>query len=253
MGAVGSGQLPRAPNPEPRAKVGTERSNCLTLSQQGGWVAAGMIESHCPSAVAFLFWDYTVKGGERSGEREQATVNGKVSGFIYLLSTGGMTTMKRSAPGFTLVEIMIVVAIIALLAAIAIPNVLRGRTTANESAAIGNMRALMSSLEMYRSVNSAYPSNWQTNMYTTPDPDFGPPSFNYTMAGNLVQGYLYTYNPGTGGTTYNITAAPQVLNRTGTRMFFVDDSGVVRHCSSNTGITATSFTIDQPVNATGCP
>ena len=72
--------------------------------------------------------------------------------------------------GFTLVEIMIVVAIIALLAAIAIPNVLRGRTTANESAAIGNLRALISSLEMARSVNQVYPldvaaNTWLVAMY----------------------------------------------------------------------------------------
>src|SRR3989338_5743063 len=91
--------------------------------------------------------------------------------------------MKRSERGFTLVEIMIVVAIIALLAAIAIPNVLRGRTTANESAAIGNLRALSSSLEMYRSVNNVYPldvagNTWLLVMYTNANPDFGPPSFS---------------------------------------------------------------------------
>ena len=93
--------------------------------------------------------------------------------------------MRRSTErGFTLVEIMIVVAIIALLAAIAIPNVLRGRTSANEAAAVGNLRALVSSLEMYRSVNSAYPDVFNTDMYgtdclvaTAPAPDFGPPSF----------------------------------------------------------------------------
>src|SRR3989338_5142185 len=111
--------------------------------------------------------------------------------------------MKRSERGFTLVEIMIVVAIIALLAAIAIPNVLRGRTSANEAASIGNLRALVSSLEMFRSVNNNYPAtaNWVANMYTTPDPDFGPPSFNHVMNGtacpsgpasSCTQGYLYT-------------------------------------------------------------
>jgi len=167
--------------------------------------------------------------------------------------------MKRSAQGgFTLVEIMIVVAIIALLAAIAIPNVLRGRTTANEAAAVGNLRSLVSSLEMYRSVNNAYPltANWVLDMYTTPTPDFGPPSFNHVMDGTAcpagaasgcTQGYRYTYTSGA-GTTYTISTIPDAINNTGTRSFFTDESAVIRHC---TGLTATaaSPSIDAPVVA----
>ena len=146
--------------------------------------------------------------------------------------------MKRSTErGFTLVEIMIVVAIIALLAAIAIPNVLRGRTTANESAAIGNMRALISSLEMYRSVNNMYPDNtageWQLRMYTNPTPDFGPPSFNVAMAASTVQGYNYTYTGVANGTTYDILTVPSTLNTTGTRSFHADQSGLTSHCTGS--------------------
>ena len=164
--------------------------------------------------------------------------------------------MKLSVRGFTLVEIMIVVAIIALLAAIAIPNVLRGRTTANEAAAIGNMRALVSSLEMYRSVYSAYPAAWQGDMYTNANPAFGPPSFGVALANgsnNLIQGFAYTYNRNT-AQTYVLRAGPEVAGRTGTRGFFVDDSGTIRHCSTTTNngtANATSNTIDaQP--SSGC-
>ena len=171
--------------------------------------------------------------------------------------------MKRvTQSGFTLVEIMIVVAIIALLAAIAIPNVLRGRTSANEAAAIGNTRALMSSLEMFRSVNNVYPltANWVADMYTTPTPDFGPPSFNHVMnnsacpsgpASSCTQGYRYNYT-GPAGNTYTITAIPDVANSTGTRAFFVDESGVIRHCTGASGATVASLSIDQAPNAT-CP
>ncbi|HDN86584.1 MAG TPA: type II secretion system protein, partial [Candidatus Omnitrophica bacterium] len=56
--------------------------------------------------------------------------------------------------GFTLVEIMIVVAIIALLAAIAIPNLLRARITANESAAQANLRTISTALENYAAANN---------------------------------------------------------------------------------------------------
>jgi len=165
--------------------------------------------------------------------------------------------------GFTLVEIMIVVAIIALLAAIAIPNVLRGRTSANEASAIGNLRALVSSLEMVRSVNQAYPAleTWQATMYgadclaaTAPVPDFGPPSFctadlnggaGAPPAGSQVQGYSYNYTGAAAPAgTYTITANPVTLNTTGTRSFFVDESGVIRHCTG-TGATVTDPSIDQ--------
>ena len=161
-----------------------------------------------------------------------------------------MNRMRRE--GFTLVEIMIVVAIIALLAAIAIPNVQRGRTTANESAGIGNLRALVSSLETSRSVNNSYPTTavgWQTTMYgancnagTAPDPDFGPPSFCRTLTGggaaNTVSGFIYTYAGSATGDTYTLLAAPGVIGTTGTRTFFVDQTGLIRHCQSPPAGTA---------------
>ena len=130
----------------------------------------------------------------------------------------------RASGGFTLVEIMIVVAIIALLAAIAIPNVLRGRTTATEAASVGNLRALISSLEMYRSVNNAYPiaGAWQTNMYTSADPDYGPPSFNVAMTGQTVSSYNYTYTGVSSGTTYTIDSVPSTPLTNGTRRFRAD-------------------------------
>ena len=158
--------------------------------------------------------------------------------------------MKRSAErGFTLVEIMIVVAIIALLAAIAIPNVLRGRTTANETAAIGNMRAVISSLEMYRSVNNLYPldvaaNTWMAVMYgpgatpalacaaaNQPVPDFGPPSFCQPLTPSLIQGFNYTFTAGpTVGATYDLIAIPATAGTTGTRSFYTNESGIIRHC-----------------------
>ena len=173
--------------------------------------------------------------------------------------------MKRHTErGFTLVEIMIVVAIIALLAAIAIPNVLRGRATANESAAIGNIRALVSSQEMYRSVNNTYPTvagGWQAAMFPAGAPAYAPPSFNNPMDGTAaaqVQGYIYTYADGvTPGQQYTLTALPSAPNQTGTRAFFVDDTAVIRHCNGVAGggaATVASLTIDQPLPAVvACP
>jgi prepilin-type N-terminal cleavage/methylation domain-containing protein len=173
-------------------------------------------------------------------------------------STVEDTPMKRIAErGFTLIEIMIVVAIIALLAAIAIPNVLRGRTSANEAAAIGNLRAVVSGLEMYRSVNTLYPldipaNTWLLTMYgagvatpaaacavgAQPVPDFGPTPFCAALVGNLgaapndiVQGYVYTYAAGaTAGQQYTVFGQPTNAGNTGTRAFFANESGQIRHC-----------------------
>ena len=173
--------------------------------------------------------------------------------------------MKRhTESGFTLIEIMIVVAIIALLAAIAIPNVLRARTSANEAAAIGNMRALVSSLEMYRSVNNVYPvtaGNFLTLMYPGgATPNYGPPSFNHAMDGtacppgaasSCTQGYRYTYL-GVGGSTYTLLVVPDSTS-TGTRGFRADGSPVILHCAPATNATtlanlATELTIDAAPN-----
>ncbi|MBM3244115.1 MAG: prepilin-type N-terminal cleavage/methylation domain-containing protein, partial [Candidatus Omnitrophica bacterium] len=62
--------------------------------------------------------------------------------------------------GFTLVEIMIVVAIIALLAAIAIPNLLSARMTANTAAAKANVRTMSTAAETFSTANNgAYPAS----------------------------------------------------------------------------------------------
>ena len=72
--------------------------------------------------------------------------------------------VKLGRRGFTLVEIMIVVAIIALLAAIAIPNLLRARHNANESAAIASLRTISTAMESFRVAETppAYPASLAT-------------------------------------------------------------------------------------------
>jgi type IV pilus assembly protein PilA len=135
----------------------------------------------------------------------------------------------RSKKGFTLVEIMIVVAIIVLLAAIAIPNLLRARLSANEATSIAAMRTLSTAMESYRAAQSppAYPTAL-TDLNAS-----NPPYIDSVLAGGNKSGYAFTYNGS--GNVYTVTAAPQTPNVTGVRSFFVDQSGVVRVGTSAAG------------------
>ena len=142
-----------------------------------------------------------------------------------------MFTYRRGAKGFTLVEIMIVVAIIALIAAIAIPNLLRARHNANETVAIGNIRTLSSALESFRAAQTpkSYPAALGALSLAAP------PYVDATLtAAAGRQGYTFTYTPGAAVAlavnTYTLTAIPSagLAGVSGTRSFFVDQSGVVR-------------------------
>jgi len=105
-----------------------------------------------------------------------------------------------SRKGFTLVEIMIVVLIIALLAAIAIPNLLRARAQANASAAQATLRGISNALEQYASVNDRYPGN--TTSLTGATPPYLPDDyFVGTHNGYTFEASLTDY-------TYTVTATP---------------------------------------------
>ncbi len=139
---------------------------------------------------------------------------------------------RKSARGFTLVEIMIVVAIIALIAAIAIPNLLRARHNANEGAAIGSMHTLVASLESFRaaSVPPAYPADWAA--LATADPPYIDPVLQLADDSTTPkQGYFFTYTR-VDPDTYTLIGAPSTEGVTGTRQFFADESGVIRASAS---------------------
>ena len=85
--------------------------------------------------------------------------------------------------GFTLVEIMIVVTIIVLLAALAIPNILRQRLTANEASAVNSMRMIITSSHSYRAVNPSYPAN--ISVLSSPNP----PYIDIALGSGEKQGY----------------------------------------------------------------
>jgi prepilin-type N-terminal cleavage/methylation domain-containing protein len=124
--------------------------------------------------------------------------------------------------GFTLVEIMVVVAIIAILASLAIPALLRPRVTANEAAAQVTLKTLSTGCETFASANTngAYP----TAMTDLTAPVARPPYLNLNYAdGTVRQGYRVT--PTLTATTYQFVATPATCGSTGTKTYTIVQGG----------------------------
>ena len=149
---------------------------------------------------------------------------------------------KNNQKGFSLIELLIVVAIILIIAAIAIPNLLRSRMAANEASAVGSLRTLNTAAVTYSTTYGiGYPATIAAMGPAATASSTAADLIDSVLANNVKSGYSFSYSAATAvaGTVnaYNITATPSNQGVTGQRTFFTNESGVIR--ADATGGTAT--------------
>jgi len=153
--------------------------------------------------------------------------------------------VKKNQKGFSLIELLIVVAIILIIAAIAIPNLLRSRMAANEASAVGSLRTINTACVTYS-------TTYQSVGYPSALSQLGPAASASSSSADLIDsvlasgtksGYSFTFaalGTNTPNTGYTITANPTSAGTTGQRGFYTDQSGVIRSVSSGTATSSSS-------------
>jgi len=148
----------------------------------------------------------------------------------------------RRMKGFSLIELLIVVAIILIIAAIAIPNLVKSKMAANEAAAVGSVRTVVTSEFTYASI---YPGTGYTSLANL----FSAGMIDSVLGGGSKSGYSYGLSTG-GGTptsTFTANANPITVGTTGTNYYCSDQTGVILRGTSAFGTSSNPCSGGTPI------
>ena len=170
----------------------------------------------------------------------------KIGARIKIIRLGRFGELLNAQQmGFSLIELLIVVAIILIIAAIAIPNLLRSRMAANEASAVGSRRPINTAEITYASTYPAIGFNNLANLggaAGSATTSTNATLLDAVLSSGTKSGYsfavaLTTVTSGNPNPFYSSTAKPVSVGQTGTRYFYSDASGVIRY---NTTTSANS-------------
>lgn len=151
--------------------------------------------------------------------------------------------MRKRQKGFSLIELMIVVAVILIIAAIAIPNLLGARMSANEASALGSIRTLNTACITYNATyNIGYPAALSNLGPAVLADSTAADLIDSTLMSGVKSGYNLIYVSGTPDasgyiSTYTLNVNPSAPGQSGVRFFYSDQGGLINYAY---GAAATS-------------
>jgi type IV pilus assembly protein PilA len=157
---------------------------------------------------------------------------------------------SRTERGFSLIELLIVIAVILIIAAIAIPNFMRSKMRANEASAVSSLRSITTAEVVYSTTyNIGYSSSLPSlggSGAVIDETNAG--LIDSVLSSGSKSGYTFTYAPTSSDSTgdiltYTANADPVLAGTTGDTHFFVDQTSIIR--SNQTGPAGPN---DTPVN-----
>lgn len=146
---------------------------------------------------------------------------------IDYANASGAIKKRLSVTGFTLVEVMIVVAIVLVLTTLAAPNILRSRVVANEGAALANLKTISNACQLYHINKETYP----VVLSDLSEPNSNPPYIESSLAKGKKESYEFFYSL-VNADHFTLNVNPLSAGLLKGRYFYTDESGVVRYNSS---------------------
>jgi len=140
----------------------------------------------------------------------------------------------RDEKGFSSIELLIILSIIGIIAAVVLPNLLQPKIDVNEVSAIKSMYNLIDAQSTYSKTNDL--GNYATDLNSLSKLKL----IDNALGAGIKDGYTFSISSGADNSTFTINARPETYDSTGTRSFFADESKKIRYTITNTSANSTS-------------